>query len=113
MADACLFCRMVSGEIPVSKVAENAHCLAFRDRSPQAPVHILVIPKVHLTSLNDVADHAIVGHLAAMAAAVAAAEGIAESGYRAVFNTNRDGGQTVFHLHLHLLGGRQLSWPPG
>ena len=113
MADPCIFCRMAAGEIPVAKVAENEHCLAFRDIAPKAPVHILVIPKVHVASLNEVADHAMVGHMTAMAAAVAKSEGIAESGYRTVMNTNRDGGQTVFHLHLHLLGGRSLGWPPG
>lgn len=113
MADACLFCRMVAGEIPVNKVAEDEHCLAFRDIMPQAPQHILVIPKLHLTSLNDVADHAMVGRLSAMAVAIAKAEGFAEAGYRAVMNTNRDGGQSVYHLHLHLLAGRRLGWPPG
>lgn len=113
MADACLFCRMVSGEIPVAKVAENDHCLAFRDISPQAPHHILVIPKAHTTSLNDVLDHAIVAQLSAMAVEIAKAEGFAVAGYRTVMNTNRDGGQSVFHLHMHLMGGRPMAWPPG
>ena len=113
MADACLFCRMVAGEIPVARVAEDDHCLAFRDIVPQAPHHILVIPKVHATSLNAVADHAIVGRMTAMAVAIATTEGFAESGYRTVMNTNGDGGQSVHHLHLHLLGGRQMGWPPG
>lgn len=113
MADDCFFCRMVSGAIPVSKVAENEHCLAFRDIAPQAPTHVLVIPKAHVATLNDVADYALIGHLSAMAAEVARLEGIADGGYRTVINTNRDGGQTVFHLHMHVLGGRHMTWPPG
>ena len=87
--------------------------MAFRDIDPQAPVHILVIPREHAASLNDISDPALVGRLAVVAAEIARKEGIAESGYRTVINTNRDGGQTVSHLHLHLLGGRHMSWPPG
>ena len=113
MASSCLFCRMVAGEIPVTKVAETDDCLAFRDIHPQAPVHILVIPKVHVTSLNDVTEDLTVGRMTRLAAQIAKTEGFAVAGYRTVINTNRDGGQTVFHLHLHLLAGRLLSWPPG
>jgi histidine triad (HIT) family protein len=113
VADDCLFCRIVRKEIPATIVAESAECLAFRDIGPKAPVHVLVIPKVHLQSLNDVSDFAIVGKLAQMAVDVARKEGIAEAGYRVIANTNADGGQTVFHLHLHMLGGRHMAWPPG
>jgi histidine triad (HIT) family protein len=111
--DGCLFCSMVSGAIKPDVVYEDAQVLAFRDIQPQAPVHILVIPKQHIASLNELADAPLAGHLLQTAAALAKAEGIADTGYRTVFNCNRDGGQTVFHLHLHLLGGRALSWPAG
>jgi histidine triad (HIT) family protein len=113
MASDCLFCRIVSKEIPAKLVLEDERCVAFRDINPQAPVHVLVIPRDHIASLNDVQDDAIVGHLHRVAARIARSEGVAESGYRTVFNTNADSGQTVFHLHLHLLGGRRLGWPPG
>ena len=113
--DACLFCKMVAGEIQPDKVYEDQHILAFRDINPQAPVHVLVIPKTHIATLNDLDDnHAdVVGRLYLAAARVARQEGIAERGYRTVMNCNADGGQTVFHLHLHLMGGRQMAWPPG
>lgn len=113
MAKDCLFCRIVAKEIPAKIVAENEHCVAFRDINPQAPVHILVIPREHVASLNELKDHAIVGAMNAMAAHIAKSEGIAERGYRTVINTNSEAGQTVFHIHLHLLGGRRMSWPPG
>jgi histidine triad (HIT) family protein len=110
----CLFCRIVRGEIPAAKVAETADCLAFRDIAPQAPTHILVIPKAHHDSLETVPDAAgVVGAMAALAQRIAREEGLAEAGYRTVINTGRNGGQTVGHIHLHLLGGRRLSWPPG
>jgi histidine triad (HIT) family protein len=110
----CLFCRIVRGEIPAAKVAETADCLAFRDIAPQAPTHILVIPNAHHDSLDAVPDAAaVVGAMAAMAQKVARDEGIAEAGYRTVMNTGRNGGQTVRHIHLHLLGGRAMRWPPG
>lgn len=110
----CLFCRIVRGEIPSTKVAETAECLAFRDIGPQAPVHILVIPKAHHESLDAVPDAApVVGAMAALAQRIAREEGIAATGYRTVINTGRHGGQTVGHLHLHLLGGRAMGWPPG
>jgi histidine triad (HIT) family protein len=113
MAADCLFCRIVRKEIPATLVHESDDCIAFRDIDPRAPVHILVIPREHVSSLNDVTDPGIVGRLATAAAEIARAEGIAESGYRTVINTNRDAGQSVAHLHLHLLGGRAMSWPPG
>lgn len=113
MADSCLFCRIVAGEIPATRVAETAECIAFRDINPQAPVHVLVIPREHVASLDGASEPAMIGRMALLAARIARDEGVAESGYRTVFNTNADAGQTVFHLHLHLLGGRQLGWPPG
>lgn len=112
MSDSCLFCRIVRREIPAAIVAESAHALAFRDIAPQAPVHVLVIPKAHVASLDAATDGAMLGDVALLAAAVARQEGIAESGYRAVMNTNGDGGQTVHHLHMHVLGGVALGWPP-
>jgi histidine triad (HIT) family protein len=114
MAD-CLFCKIINRDIPASIVYEDDHVLAFSDINPQAPVHVLVIPKQHIASLGDLApDHdRIVGELVRRAAAIAQERGIAAGGYRTVFNTNRDAGQTVFHIHLHLLGGRAMKWPPG
>lgn len=94
-------------------VAEDEHCVAFRDINPQAPVHVLVIPREHIASLEQARDPAVVGRLALMAAQVARDEGISGDGYRTVMNTNSAAGQTVFHLHLHLLGGRAMRWPPG
>jgi len=112
---SCLFCRIVSGEIPASKVYEDADVIAFNDINPQAPLHVLVIPKRHIATLNDVGDgdEAIVGTLVRTAAAIASEKGFAERGYRTVFNCNAEAGQTVFHIHLHLLAGRRLGWPPG
>ena len=110
---SCLFCKIVSREIPATIVSEDAHCLAFRDINPAAPTHVLVIPKEHVESLNQMTDPALAGRVLAFARDVAASEGIADGGYRVVLNTNADGGQTVFHLHAHLLGGRSLRWPPG
>jgi len=113
MADDCLFCRIVRREIPATLVFEGDDCIAFRDIDPKAPVHVLVVPREHIASLGETEDAALVGRLALVAAEIARQEGVAESGYRTVFNTNRDAGQTVFHLHLHLLGGRSFGWPPG
>lgn len=113
MADDCLFCRIIRKEIPAQIVAEDAHCVAFRDINPQAPVHILIVPREHVASLDEAPDPRMVGRVVTFAADLARAEGIADAGYRAVFNTNAGAGQTVFHLHLHLLGGRDLRWPPG
>lgn len=111
----CLFCKMVSGEIPPDSVYEDDDILAFRDINPQAPTHILVIPKVHIATTNDLqAEHAeLIGKLYLAAKAIAKQEGIAEAGYRTLINCNAGAGQTVFHIHLHLLGGRPMSWPPG
>ena len=113
MAEDCLFCRIARQEIPVPLVYDANGCVAFRDINPQAPTHILVVPREHIPSLNEAADAALIGRLSLAAAQIAKQEGIAESGYRTVMNTNRDGGQTVSHVHLHLLGGRSLAWPPG
>ena len=113
MADDCLFCRIIRREIPATIVAETEDCLAFRDITPRAPVHVLVIPKAHVASLDAATDAAQVGRLTLLAAEIARAEGIAASGYRTVVNTGADAGQTVFHVHLHLLGGRAMGWPPG
>ena len=113
MADECLFCRIVRREIPATVVAETDECVAFRDINPQAPIHVVIVPKVHVASLNEATDAATIGGLALLAADIAKREGIAESGYRTVINTNADAGQTVFHVHLHLIGGRRMTWPPG
>jgi len=113
MADDCLFCRIVRKEIPARLVAEDEHSIAFRDINPQAPVHVLVVPREHVASLDEARDPAMIGRLALMAAEIARSEGIAENGYRTVINTNAASGQTVFHVHLHLLGGRSMHWPPG
>jgi histidine triad (HIT) family protein len=114
MAD-CLFCKIIAREIPGSIVYEDDRMLAFNDINPQAPTHVLVVPKRHIVSLNELTpgDDQIVGELTRRAAAIAKERGIAVGGYRTVFNTNRDGGQTVSHVHLHLLGGRPMRWPPG
>ncbi len=109
----CLFCKIVRGEIPAKLVAENEVCVAFNDISPQAPVHVLVIPKAHFASLTAATDNYTVSAMASLAVEVAKATDIAESGYRTVMNTGDDGGQTVHHLHMHVLGGRQMTWPPG
>jgi histidine triad (HIT) family protein len=111
----CLFCKIVSGEIPAKIVHQDEDTLAFADINPQAPTHLLVIPRKHIPTLNDLApgDDALVGKLHRTAAKLAKDGGFAEAGWRAVLNVNRGAGQTVFHIHLHLLGGRTLSWPPG
>ena len=111
----CLFCKMVSGVIPCDKVHENEYVLDFRDIDPKAPTHILIIPKKHITTLNEInkSDQDLLGELLLTAKKIAKDEGIDTSGYRTVFNCNSDGGQTVFHIHMHLLGGRPMAWPPG
>ena len=109
----CLFCKMVAGEIKPDVVYQNEEILAFRDINPQAPTHILIIPKRHVTTLNDLDDAQLGGQILLAAVELAKQEGFAEDGYRTVFNCNNNGGQAVYHLHLHLLGGRQLGWPPG
>lgn len=113
MTDDCVFCRIIRGEIPSQMLANTADCVAFRDLDPKAPVHILVVPKKHVASLDDVSDPDLAGKMTMLAAALARQEGISGSGYRTVINTGGDGGQSVFHLHLHLLGGRPMTWPPG
>ena len=114
MAD-CLFCKIIAREIPASIVYEDDRMLAFNDINPQAPTHVLVVPKRHIASLDELSsgDDQIVGEVVRRAAALAQERRIAAGGYRTVFNTNRDAGQTVFHIHLHLLGGRTMRWPPG
>ncbi len=111
----CLFCKIVAGDIPADLVHETEDTIAFRDINPQAPTHILIIPRKHIATINDIADEdrALVGSLYTTARDVARQEGLAEAGYRVVMNCGEGAGQSVFHLHLHLLGGRGLSWPPG
>lgn len=115
MTTGCLFCRIVRREIPAKVVYEDEHVLAFDDINPQAPVHTLVIPKLHLSSIAETTpeDAPLLGHLIRVGSQIARDKGVAETGYRLVANTGRHGGQTVFHLHLHLLGGRPMQWPPG
>lgn len=114
MAD-CLFCRIAAGDVAAARVLESPRTIAFRDINPQAPVHVLVIPKEHFPDLAALAaaDGGLVEEMAAQALLVASAEGMAEAGYRIVFNTGTDGGQTVAHVHAHVLGGRAMAWPPG
>jgi histidine triad (HIT) family protein len=111
----CIFCKIANGEVSSSKVFEDTRCVAFNDLHPQAPVHILVVPKEHVSSLAEASeDHeGLLGHLLLKAAGIARDKGFAEAGYRVVINTNHDGGQTVFHLHVHLLAGREFVFPPG
>ena len=113
MSADCLFCRIARKEIPATLVAEDDHCVAFRDIGPQAPTHVLVIPRQHVSTLDEVTDPLLIGRLMTMAADIARRENIVEAGYRTVINTNANGGQTVFHLHVHVLGGRRMAWPPG
>lgn len=110
-----LFLKIIDRQIPAEIVLETEDVLAFRDINPQAPVHVLIIPKRRIRTINDieVADHELIGKLFSAASLIAADEGLAEEGYRVVMNCNEAAGQTVFHIHLHLLGGRALSWPPG
>jgi histidine triad (HIT) family protein len=112
---SCLFCRIIAGEIPSTRVYEDADLIAFEDINPQAPMHCLVVPRRHVATLNDLgeADDGLVGAMVRRAAAIAKAHGLDGGGYRTVFNCNSDAGQTVFHVHLHVLGGRRLGWPPG
>lgn len=115
MSENCLFCKMVSGAIKPDLVYQDDKVLAFRDINPQAPTHILVIPKRHFATLNELRDEDVelAGRLLLTARRIAKEAGLAEAGYRTVMNTNADAGQTVFHVHLHLLGGRRMQWPPG
>ena len=111
----CLFCKMISGEIKADVVYENDDVLAFNDINPQAPVHVLVIPKTHISTLNDLepSHENLLGRLHLAAKEIATKAGVANAGYRTVMNCNAEAGQTVFHIHMHVLGGRILSWPPG
>lgn len=111
----CLFCKIVEGQIPSNKVYEDKKILAFNDISPEAPVHVLIIPKQHITSMNDINNEnaEIIKHIFTTIPEIVKKLGISESGYRVVSNALKDGGQTVPHLHFHLLGGRNLKWPPG
>lgn len=111
----CIFCKIAAGEIPATKVYDDGEVLAFRDINPEAPVHLLVIPRRHIATLNDLteADATLIGRLYLAAKQVATELGVAENGYRTVINCNRDAGQIVFHVHMHLLAGRELGWPPG
>ena len=113
--DDCIFCKIAAGEIPAERVYEDDKVVAFRDLNPQAPTHVLVIPRQHIATINEVsAEHeATIGRLFSAARQIADQEGFAEQGYRTVINCNEAGGQTVFHVHLHLLGGRMMHWPPG
>ena len=115
MPDDCLFCKIATGEIPAKIVYEDDQLLAFEDVNPQAPFHALIIPRRHISTLNDVqeADEALLGRMLTRAAQIAKEHGHAQDGYRTVFNCNRGAGQTVFHIHLHLLAGRNMTWPPG
>ena len=112
---SCLFCRIIAGEIPSSKVFEDADLFAFNDINPQAPLHVLIVPRKHIATTNDLTaeDEALVGKLVRRAAAIAKEKGLDQRGYRTLLNCNAEAGQTVFHIHLHLLAGRHLGWPPG
>jgi histidine triad (HIT) family protein len=114
MAD-CLFCRIIAGQIPGAIVYQDDRLVAFKDINPQAPMHVLIVPRRHIASLNELSsgDDALVGEMIRRAAALAKEHGHADRGYRTVFNCNADAGQTVFHIHLHVLGGRTFTWPPG
>lgn len=109
----CLFCQIANGDVPADIVARSPVGVAFRDIDPKAPTHVLVIPRQHISSLNEASDVRLLGQLVLFAREVAQEEGLWSRGYRLVINTNRDAGQTVFHLHVHLLGGRRMEWPPG
>jgi len=116
MPPECLFCKIAAKQLPAKFVFEGERVVAFEDLAPQAPTHVLVIPRAHVASTTldvDARSHALVGELVEVAAGIARARGFADDGYRLVFNTNAAAGQTVFHLHLHLLGGRSFRWPPG
>lgn len=111
--DACVFCRIVAGTIPATILAGNEYAIAFRDLAPQAPVHILVVPRMHATSLAAADDPESLNGTLELVRSVASQEGLDQPGYRVVTNVGGDGGQTVTHLHFHILGGRQMHWPPG
>ena len=109
----CIFCKIVAGQIPAKKVGENDGAIAFPDINPMAPKHFLVVPKRHVRSLDEIGDGAVMGPVFALAQQVARDQGLHKTGWRAVINTGKDANQVVFHVHLHVLGGRPMSWPPG
>ena len=113
--DTCIFCKIINKEIPARIVYEDEHILAFEDINPQAPIHILLIPKDHFASLNELPEDKqhVIGHIFTKARDIAAEKGIKDRGYRIVLNTGKDSGQDVFHIHFHLFGGRPMTWPPG
>ena len=113
--DDCLFCRIIEGTVPGSIIFKDERLVAFKDINPQAPMHVLIVPRRHIATLNDlsVEDDGLVGEMIRRAAALAKENGYSDRGYRTVFNCQADAGQTVFHIHLHVLGGRRLTWPPG
>jgi len=113
MTDNCLFCRIVRKEIPATIVWEDANTLAFRDIDPKAPTHVLVVPKEHVATLDEATSESMLGQMMLAAASIAREEGLVAGGYRTVVNTGAGAGQSVFHLHLHVLGGRKMNWPPG
>lgn len=115
MAQDCVFCKIVAGQIPAQTLYQDEHVTAFHDVNPQAPVHVLIVPNRHVESLATAGpeDATVLGHILAIAPRIAAETGIANNGYRIVFNTGRDAGMAVFHLHAHVLGGRRMAWPPG
>ena len=112
---SCLFCKIAAGEIPANVVLDDPEILAFHDIQPQAPTHLLIIPKKHIATIDDAdtADEQLLGKMVLAAKKLAKSEGLSDAGYRLVFNVNSDGGQQVYHIHLHVLGGRQMVWPPG
>ena len=113
--DNCLFCKIINGEITATKIYENEHIIAFNDIDPKAPIHILVIPKKHIRSINELnsSDINLAGEIILAAKKIAKDQGVDSKGFRVIFNTNDDGGQTVYHIHMHIMGGRQMQWPPG
>ena len=112
---SCLFCRIIAGDIPATRIFEDEELIAFDDINPQAPMHVLVVPRLHVATLNELGpdQDALVGSMVRRAAAIANQRGFAEGGFRTVFNCNADAGQTVLHIHLHVIGGRAMTWPPG
>ena len=111
--DDCIFCKIAQGKIPAKRLGEDAELLAFPDIEPQAPVHVLVVPKQHIASLDEIGDGSAMGPVFALASKVAREQGLDKTGWRAVINTGRDANQVVFHVHLHVFGGRRMGWPPG
>ncbi|KTD19704.1 histidine triad nucleotide-binding protein [Legionella londiniensis] len=111
----CLFCKIIGGDIPAKVIFENSEIMAFRDIKPQAPTHVLVVPKKHIATIADAdtGDERLLGQMILAAKKIANEEGLTEKGYRLIFNVNSYGGQEIYHIHLHLLGGRQMTWPPG